>query len=105
VYPDGFAAVRTARKVGVPCVIGALGSDIHMTSGITHLLTRRAIHGADALLTVSEAMREAAIRDFAAAPSRVHTVVNGRNASIFHPRPRAGARRELDLSDSDRLVV
>ena len=105
VYPDGYAALRVARSLGLPCVIGALGSDIHTTSGITRILTRKAIEGTDALIAVSEAMREAAIRDFAAAPSKVHTVVNGRNEGVFHPRPRGAGRGQLGISDDTRLVV
>ena len=105
VYPDGFAAVRSARYLQVPCVVGALGSDIHVRSGLVSLLTARTIREADALLTVSDAMREAAIRDFRADPTRVHTVINGFNTNVFYPRCRLAARRGLDLAESDRLII
>ena len=105
VYPDGFAAVRSARCLQVPCIVGALGSDIHVRSGLVSLLTARAIREADALLTVSEAMRAAAIRDFRADPTRVHTVINGFNTSVFYPRCRLAARRALGLAESDRLII
>jgi teichuronic acid biosynthesis glycosyltransferase TuaC len=105
VYPDGGAALRVARELGVPCVIGALGSDIHVRSGLSVALTRSTIAKADALLTVSAAMRNAAIADFGARPDRVHTVVNGYNTSIFGLADRDEARRSLGVEPSDRLII
>ncbi len=105
VYPDGYAALRVARRLRVPCVIGALGSDIHVRSGLSAMLTRHTIHQVDALLTVSEAMRRTAIETFGAQADRVHTIVNGFNTSIFAPGDQAQARRELGVPSLDRLVV
>lgn len=104
VYPDGFAALRVARSLGVPCVIGALGSDIHVRSGLNVMMTRRTLTGADAVLTVSEAMRNATIHEFGVKPQNVHTVVNGFNTSVFGPTDQAQARRELGIGESDQLV-
>ena len=105
VYPDGFAALRVARSLGVPCVIGALGSDIHVRSGLNVLMTRRTLVGADAVLTVSEAMRQATISEFGVKPQDVHTVVNGFNTSVFGPSDQAQAREHLGISGGDQLVV
>ena len=105
VYPDGFAALRAARSLGVPCLIGALGSDVHVRYGIQSWLTGRAIRGADGLLTVSEAMRVAAVRDFGAAVERVHTIVNGFDTGVFGPGTMREARDQLGLPQAGRLVV
>ena len=105
VYPDGFAALRVARGLGIPCVVGALGSDIHVRDGLNTLLTRYTIHGADALLTVSEAMRQTAIHSFGADPGKVHTVVNGFNTSVFGPRDQSVARKALGVGADEQVVV
>ncbi len=105
VYPDGFAALRVARSLGVPCVIGALGSDIHVRSGLNTLLTRRTLTGADAVVTVSEAMRQATITEFGVQPANVHTVVNGFNTSVFGPADQGEARRRLGVGSDERVVV
>ena len=105
VYPDGYAALRCARALGVPCVVGALGSDIHVRSGLNAVMTRRTIAGADALLTVSENMRETAIAEFSAAPEKVHTVVNGYNTSVFRVQPRSAARVALRIPHDVRLII
>ncbi len=105
VYPDGFAALRVARALGVPCVVGALGSDIHVRDGLNVMLTRHTVTRADALLTVSEAMRRTAIDDFGVPPAQVHTIVNGFNTSVFGPADQAQARRQLGLGAEEQVVI
>lgn len=104
-YPDGAAAQRVARKLGVPCVVGARGSDIHVRHGVSRRLTAGVVARADALLTVSRAMRAAAIADYGADPARCHAIANGFDTGVFHPRDRATARAALALDDADRIVL
>lgn len=105
VYPDGDAALRVARRLGLPCIVGALGSDIHLRSGLNGWLTRRTIRRVDALLTVSEAMRRTAIDEFGADARRVHTIVNGFDTTVFRAGDRAEARRALAIAPDAELVV
>ncbi len=105
VYPDGYAALRTARNLDVPCIVGARGSDIHVRSGINALMTRRTIAGVDCLLTVSKAMRIAAIDQFGARADRTLTISNGFNTAIFHPLDRAAMREKLSIRPETKLVI
>lgn len=104
-YPDGYAAQRSAARLGLPCIIGARGSDIHVRSGISRTLTRRAVARADALLTVSQAMRRTAIAEYGAAPGRSHAIVNGYNGTVFRAQPQAAARAELGIDPGVRLIL
>ena len=105
VYPDAYGALRTARRLVVPCVVGALGSDIHVRSGLNTVMTRRTIQAADALITVSEAMRQTAIHTFGAKPDKVHTIVNGFNTSVFHLRDRHQMRQKLGMPTDEESIV
>lgn len=105
VYPDGYAALRVARRLKVPCVVGALGSDIHVRTGLNDRMTRETIAGANALLTVSEAMRQTAIRDFGAPPEKVTTIVNGFNTSVFHARDKAQMRQKLGIGADEEMII
>ncbi|MBJ7574514.1 glycosyltransferase [Luteimonas sp. MC1828] len=105
VYPDGYAALMAARRLGLACIIGARGSDIHVRSGISRRLTRRALRGADAVLTVSEAMRRAAIGDYGVEPDKVRTIVNGIDTAVFRPRDRGRMRSLLGIDARARLVT
>lgn len=104
-YPDGFGALRCARALDLPCIVGARGSDIHVRSGLNATMTRRTISRADALLTVSDAMRLSAIERYGAVPDRTHTIVNGFDTGVFHPRPQAAMREKLGLPLDGRLLV
>ncbi|QOW23777.1 glycosyltransferase [Lysobacter sp. H23M47] len=105
IYPDGYAALRASRRLGVPCIVGARGSDIHVRSGINAYLTRKVLAGADQVLTVSEAMRAAAITTFGAHPVKVRKIVNGIDTAVFHPRERGAMRAQLGVDPEARLVV
>jgi teichuronic acid biosynthesis glycosyltransferase TuaC len=104
-YPDGFAAQRAARNLGVPCVLGARGSDIHVRDGLNAFMTRRTIAQTKTLLTVSEAMRRTAIERYAANADRVHTIINGFDTQIFHPRDRSAMRTKLHIAQDARLII
>lgn len=105
VYPDGYAAVRAARAIGVPCVVGARGSDVHLRTGLLRRLTRRTLHAADAVLTVSQAMRRVVVEAYGTAPDKVRCIVNGIDTGVFQPMDRGAARARLGIADDARLVV
>ena len=105
VYPDGYAALRTARALGVPCVVGALGTDIHVRAGVSEKMTRRTLQSVDAVLTVSEAMRQYTIRQFGVGPDDIHTIVNGFNTAVFRPMDQAALRAKWGVKPDEKMVV
>lgn len=105
VYPEGAGALWAARQLGIPIVLGALGTDIHMRSGLNAWLTRRTLQAADAVITVSEAMTQYTHSAYGVAPERITTIVNGFNTQIFHPREREAVRQKAGLSSRDRLIL
>jgi glycosyltransferase involved in cell wall biosynthesis len=105
VYPDGFAAVRAAHALGVPCIVGARGSDVHVRKGLLKHLTRRTLAAADGVLTVSQAMRRAVVGDFDTNAHKVACIVNGIDTTVFHPRSQSEARGALGIDPGARLVA
>lgn len=105
IYPDGYAAVRCARRLGLPCVVGALGSDIYVRSGINARMTRRTLADADAVITVSRAMTAHTATVFGTPAQRLHTIVNGFNTTVFRPRDRAAMRQALGVAADAELIV
>jgi glycosyltransferase involved in cell wall biosynthesis len=105
VYPDGFAAVKIGRDLGIPVVVKAIGSDLNRISGrITQYLKRWTLENATHVLTVSGALRERAIK-LGSEPRRTTAIHNGCDATCFYPADRRIARAELGLPADCQLAL
>lgn len=98
-YPDGPATMRVAQALGVPYMVMARGSDIHVWGKMP--AARRQIlatgREAGALLAVSQAMA----RDMAALglpEDRITTCYTGVDQALFHPVDRATAKAGLGIA-------
>ncbi|HEX4736969.1 MAG TPA: glycosyltransferase [Allosphingosinicella sp.] len=97
-WPDGVAAARLGRALGVPVSIKARGSDIDHWGG--HETIRRlmveAAFAADGLLAVSEALKGRMVAlGMPAGKIGVHHT--GVDATLFRPRDRADAKAALGV--------
>ena len=104
-YPDAWSAMRVARRLGVPLVAGARGSDIRVRDALSRYLTRHVVAAADRLLVVSADLGRLAASDYGADPARIRVIPNGCDAATFHQRDRAEARRNLGVAMDAELIV
>lgn len=105
VYPDGYAAVRIGRALGVPVVLTAIGSDLNRIPGrLVGSLTRAALRGAAFTTTVSGDLLQTA-RRLGADPAHSAAILNGCDTAIFHPRDRSGARAALGIDAHAQVVL
>ena len=104
-YPEGFAAVRLGRRLGVPVVVGSIGSDLRrIPDPVTRHLIRMLLRQTAGVITVSEDLRRRAIA-LGAAPENVTTIVNGCETSLFYPGPREEARRNLGCDPAAEVIL
>jgi teichuronic acid biosynthesis glycosyltransferase TuaC len=105
IYPDGYAAVRLAKKLGIPAVLTAIGSDLNRISDrLSARHARYALREAAWTTTVSGDLLKTA-RGMGAPALRSVAILNGCDTAIFHPRDRQQARRELQLEPDTEIVV
>jgi len=104
VYPEAYAAVYAARALNIPCVVGAIGSDIRCSPAMVRPLVRRTLRNASFVVTVCDELSARAIQ-LGATACKVATIRNGCDPEIFQPRDRAAARQSLGVSAASRLVV
>lgn len=96
-HPEGRAALDLARQLGIPsaCIVG--GSDVLLLPKLG-MARRDAIASvlaeSDAVITISEGLREAAIA-LGAPVNQVHTIYQGIDPQLYHPRDQAEARRRV----------
>ena len=105
-YPDGCAAVMLGQLLSVPVVVKLHGSDINVVASMPgpRWMIQRLLPKADGVVAVSEALARE-VTDLGVDPQRIHVVMNGVDASLFHLRRRDGARQRLGLDDSGPLAL
>ncbi len=94
-YPDGVAASRLARRLGVPCMITARGSDINLIGEFAGPRRRmqEAASYATALIAVSEALAETMVR-IGLPEDKIHVLRNGVDLDYFSPVADAARHNE-----------
>ena len=106
VYPDGFAAIQLGKKLGVPVVITARGSDIHLFSQLPYIrpLLCEALNEARGSIAVSNALKQGIV-ELGISSEKVTVIRNGINREIFYPRDRATSQQRLGLDANARVIL
>ena len=104
-YPEGYATVAAARRLGIPAVVCSIGSDLNrIPDPASKWLTRLAMDRAAFVLTKSEHLRQQAIR-MGINARKVRTIRNGCDPSVFHLADRSAARAQLAVDEEAQLVL
>jgi teichuronic acid biosynthesis glycosyltransferase TuaC len=104
-YPEGFATVAVARRLGIPAIVGSIGSDLNrIPDPGSKWLTRLAMKRATFVVTKSEHLRQQAMR-MGIEGRKVRTVRNGCDPNVFHLADRRAARVQLAVDHDAELVL
>ena len=106
-YPDGVAAVWLGRRLALPVVVTARGTDVNdiPRHAIPRRMIQREMAGASALIAVSAALKQAMIA-LGAPPEKVTVLRNGVDTEQFRPpSDRAAVRATLGLTRTTLLSV
>jgi glycosyltransferase involved in cell wall biosynthesis len=104
-YPDGYAALRIGRALGVPVVAMGVGSDVHSIGDPFSMMhTRTLLREADFLAAISGDLRNRMIA-MGAPPEKTRAIISGCDLSVFYPHDRLAARQKLCISPDAEAVV
>lgn len=104
-YPDSYAALLIAKELSVPLVAMGIGSDIHsIGDAVSAMQTREVLKQADFLVTVSDDLRQRALR-MGASAERSRAVVNGCDLTVFRVANSFEARAELQIDPDAQAVM
>lgn len=96
-HPEGGAALRLARSLGLPFTITLRGNEIdHARHPARRRALARAFQSAARIIAVSQPLASLAT-SLGASPARVRVIANGLDSTTFHPRPRLDARALLGM--------
>lgn len=97
-HPDGECGLRASQYFDVPCAVIVGGSDVLLLprNPVRNACIRRVLSESDAIITVSDGLREACTQ-LGAPDDRVRTIRQGINPEVFHPGDQSEARSRLGL--------
>lgn len=105
-YPDGVAASWIARILRLPTVLTGLGCDVNLdlTVAAKRGQILSALHQADSVTFVSEALREC-VRAEGFPESKLSVIPNGVDLGLFRPRPRNECLEALGQPTQGKTIV
>lgn len=104
-YPDGEAATRLGRWLGLPVTITLRGTEVpHSKNPALRPRLARTLKSAARVFSVSDSLRRLAI-ELGAAPDKTEVVGNGIDIARFQPVSRTAARARFGLPDSAKVLI
>ncbi len=104
-YPDGEAAVRLGRWLGLPVSVTLRGTEVpHSRNPALRPRLARTLGAAARIFTVSDSLRRLAL-ELGADTARTEVVGNGVDIVRFHPVDRVAARRALGLPLDAQVLI
>jgi teichuronic acid biosynthesis glycosyltransferase TuaC len=106
VYPDGFAAVLLGKRLGIPTIVSARGTDINLFPSFKLIrpMIRWTLEQSAGAVGVSEALKEAMVT-LGARPEKTCEIGNGVDSERFHPVARKDARQKLGMPEDAEIIV
>lgn len=104
-YPDCVAAGQIGKRLGIPVVMSARGSDVHQFFAMAPIVSQihSALRGASGIVAVSESLA-ARMRQLDGVRT-VHVIGNGVDGDRFYPLAQQAARAQLGLPAGARVAV
>lgn len=104
-WPDGVAVGELARRLGVPYTVTLRGvANSRFDVPRIGPLVRQSLGAAATVIAVSEELADLAVAH-GIDRAKVHVIPNGVDTSMFAPRDRAAARKQLGLDERSRYVL
>ena len=105
-YPDIVAGHYLAKKHGKKLVVTIRGHEALYPGEhtIRRWLLDRRLRAADAIVTLSDELRDLVIA-LGIPAERVRTILNGVDREAFHPRDQAQARARLSIAPGQKVIV
>ena len=104
-YPDGEAATRLGRWLGLPVTITLRGTEVpHSRDPALRPRLSRTLKAAARVFSVSDSLRRLAV-ELGAAAEKTEVVGNGIDTARFQPVDRAAARARFGLPDNAKVLI
>lgn len=105
-YPDGWAAGRLARAIGVPFFVKVHGTDVNrlQCGSVMTKVSLKGVEGAKNVFCVSAALKSRLI-SLGVPDSKISVVYNGVDQKIFYSCQTDMARQSVGVDDQDPIIL
>jgi glycosyltransferase involved in cell wall biosynthesis len=104
-YPDGEAATRLGRWLGLPVTVTLRGTEVpHSRNPVLRSRLSRTLAAVVRVFSVSDSLRRLAI-ELGATEARTEVVSNGVDTARFHPVERTAARRRYGIPEKAQVLI
>lgn len=107
-FPTGLLSLIGKRLFKIPYVVTVHGGDIDKMAkksariaGLTQTILQEATH----VITVGERLKQEVVTNFGVSETNVTVMSMGVDRKVFHPLARDAVRDELNLPESERVIL
>ena len=106
IYPDGYAAVKIAKKLNKPVIISARGTDINLYSNFPNIRKKliQTMQDADRLIAVSQSLKERMCA-LGIADEKIEVISNGVDFDKFYMTDKISIREEIELPIDKKVIL
>lgn len=105
-YPDGFGSFLIAQKIGVPIIIGILGSDLNLFTryALRRKMISYALKGSNRVIAVSRCLKQKAI-ELGVPSEKIEVITNGVDKNLFKQMDKMYCRKSLGLESDKKIIL
>ncbi|GAA5415821.1 alpha-maltose-1-phosphate synthase [Paraliobacillus ryukyuensis] len=107
-FPSGWIGLWFKRWFKAKLIVTAHGGDIDKMARLhpwIYKQTKRVLEQADEVIVVGAGLKQAVLEEFQIKQEKVHLLNMGVDRTVFHPKPKEQARKELQLHATNKIIL